>query len=500
MPAPAHPQTAPPNAAPPPTAPLAPPPAAVMPARPASLRLNDYYEVYPPADPDAARREGGACMNCGAAFCMPDSGYGPALSDHPAAGSALGCPIENKIPEWNQLVHLGRWRDAYDRLSLTNPFPEFTSRVCPAPCQDACIVGINADPIQIKGIERAIIDRAFASGWVAPPHAQQSTGRHVAIVGSGPAGLAAADRLTRLGHRVTVYERSDTPGGLLMYGVPNMKLDKAAVDRRVALLAAGGVRFRVDHDLGQNVDPDQIVADHDATLLAVGALQARDLDLPGRHLAGVESAMDVLTASTRHLRRPQHGPGRFDAAGKRVVVIGGGDTGADCLGTALRQGCRSLINLTRRPQPPPTRDARHPWPGPPGTYLLDYAHAEGLHRHGRDPREYEIEPLAFLPDPTGQRVASVRVRRLDTHTVADLPADLVVLAIGFTGHDCPPLIQSLGLDESRGRLAADAYATSRPGVYAAGDCRRGPSLVVWAIREGRRAADRIHTDLLAAGR
>ena len=478
-----------------------------MPPRAAALRLNDFYEVYHDADPAAAAAEGGRCMNCGSAFCMPDSGYAsapgsPALAQVPGGGDVLGCPIANKIPEWNELVRLGRWRDAYDRLSLTNPFPEFTSRICPAPCQDACILGINEPPVQIKGIERAIIDHAFAEGWVGPPRAGPSTGRSVAIVGSGPAGLAAADGLIRRGHAVTVYERSDRAGGLLMYGVPNMKLDKAVVQRRVDLLAAGGVRFELTADVGRAVDADRLRDEHDAVLLAVGAQRPRSLDLPGRSLGGVVEAMDYLTRATRGLATAAQGggpPGPTEACGLDVVVIGGGDTGADCIGTALRQGCRSIANITRREQPPATRDAEHPWPGPPGIYQLDYAHAEGLAAFGRDPRGYGLQPLALVPHPDAPgRVGGVRVLRLADATEHTLPAQLVLLAIGFVGHDSPPLARAFGLTETRGRLAGMHHRTAAPGVYVAGDCRRGASLVVWAIREGLAAAELIDHDLHTA--
>ncbi|MEM9916367.1 MAG: glutamate synthase subunit beta [Planctomycetota bacterium] len=460
-----------------------------MPARDASIRLNDFYEVYTEADPEAAKAEGGRCFNCGAAFCMPDSGYGQ------------GCPIENKIPEWNELVRLGRWRDAYDRLSLTNPFPEFTSRICPAPCQDACILGINEDPVQIKGIERAIIDRAFDEGWVTPITPTTATGKRVAVIGSGPAGLSAADQLVRRGHNVVVYEKADRPGGLLTYGVPNMKLDKRVVERRIKLLEQSGVRFRLNADVGGAIDPGQLLAEHDAVLLAIGAQQARPLDLPGRELPGVHEAMDYLTGSTRDYLGDPASAEPIHAAGKDVVVIGGGDTGADCVGTALRQGCRSLLNITRRATPPDSRDAHHPWPSPPDTYRLDYAHTEGLERFGRDPREYQIQPLSFVGDSTTpNNTASLRgiqIRDLHDGSERVLPADLVFIAIGFVGHGNHPLADAFNLETRRGQLVGQDHRTTQPKVYVAGDCRRGASLVVWAIREGLDAAAAIDRDLAA---
>ncbi|MEO0513682.1 MAG: glutamate synthase subunit beta [Planctomycetota bacterium] len=478
-------------------------PTVVMPARDAAIRINDFYEVYADADPRAAQDEGKRCFNCGAAFCMPDSGYAPpgnfpGTSPGSSPGT-LGCPIENKIPEWNELVNAGRWRDAYDRLSLTNPFPEFTSRICPAPCQDACILGINESPVQIKGIERAIIDRAFENGWVTPPEVPTGTGRHVAIIGSGPAGLAAADALIRKGHAVTVYERADRAGGLLTYGVPNMKLDKAVVARRIELLERAGVRFQLNADVGGNIDPQQLLRDHHAVLLAVGAQKARPLALPGRDLPGVHDAMPYLTASTRSVLDETQVPGSLNAAGKDVVVIGGGDTGADCVGTALRQGCRSLINITRRTPPPTARDADHPWPGPPDTFVLDYAHAEGLARTGRDPREFQVQPLGFVADEstTGgpHPVRGVRVRDLRDRSERTLPADLVLIAIGFVGHDAPPLSEAFRLVSDQGKLAGEGHRTPIAKLYTAGDCRRGASLVVWAIREGLDAARAIDHDL-----
>ncbi|MEM9753257.1 MAG: glutamate synthase subunit beta [Planctomycetota bacterium] len=463
------------------------PDASPLPVRDAALRLNDFYEVYEKPDPKRVREESSRCMNCGAAFCMPEGGY---LDN---GSQPAGCPISNKIPEWNRLVETGRWRDAYDRLAITNNFPEFTARVCPAPCQDSCIVGIHARPVGIKSVERAIIDRAFEEGWVQPRKPRQETGKRIAVVGSGPAGLAAADQLRAAGHRVSVYERSDTPGGLLTYGIPSMKLDKSVVARRVALMQEAGIVFETCADVGGVVDASRIHADHDATLVSVGALAGRDLYLPGRELAGITLAMPYLEASTRNRIRREPLPAVFDAEGKHVVIIGGGDTGADCIATALRQGAASVTNVTRRVAPPSERPANAPWPGPAHTYTLDYAHAEGLARDGGDPRRFGVKPLAYIPDAQNRRVTGLLVEQsLEDGTQAQqqLRADMVVLAIGFTGSDTPDLLRALNLQGPQDQTAAEAR-----GVFLAGDARRGPSLVVHAIAEGREAADRINAFL-----
>jgi NAD(P)H-dependent glutamate synthase small subunit len=460
------------------------------PERPPSGRLNDFYEIFLTSDNGELKRQGARCMDCGVPFCQSDA----------------GCPTDNLIPEWNELVHRDRWRDAYERLIATNNFPEFTGRICPAPCESACVLGITDPPVAIKSIECAIIDRAFAEGWVVPRPPVARTGQRVAIVGSGPAGLAAADQLNRAGHHVTVFERSDRVGGLLMYGVPNMKLDKALVRRRTDLLAAEGVDFIVNANIGADIDAAQLRRRFDCILLACGALRERDLPLPGRSLAGVHRAMEYLHPVTRSLLDSGFGDGRFiDARGLDVVVIGGGDTGADCIGTALRQQCASLLNMTRREREPARRDAAHPWPWPPGSYELDYSHHEGVARFGRDPREYGVLPLEFIGDDDG-RVRAVRIERISwspdqrgrprmerTGDVTDVPADLVLLAIGFTGHDAPGLARQLGIQYTGGLIPAEygQFATSVEGVFAAGDVRRGASLIVWAIAEGRAAAQQI---------
>lgn len=451
---------------------------AVMPERDVRLRLNDYYEVYRPADPDLAKQEGARCLNCGAAFCMPDSGYGE------------GCPIYNKIPEWNELVRLGRWEDAYHRLSQTNPFPEFTSRVCPAPCQDACILGINEQPIQIKGIERSIIDHAFAAGWVEPLAPKQRTGRHLAVVGSGPAGLSAAHELNAMGHEVTVYEQADRPGGLLRYGVPNMKLDKRVLDRRIDLMIESGVRFNNNCSIGQDIKAEQLVDAHDGVVLACGAMKARDLNMPGRDLGGIHQAVAYLTAS---MKSQQSGEASaIDAAGQRVVIIGAGDTGADCIATAYRQGAVSVTNLSNTPPPPPVRDDQHPWPSMKRTFRVDYSHAEGAALHGEDPRQWNISSSAFLESKNhpGQ-IGGLRCE--DAHGVAqEISADLVLLSVGFTGHDCGPLIEAL--EHARDKHAGTKMGSPLP-IVQAGDMSIGPSLVVHAIAQGKQAAEEISAAL-----
>ena len=474
-----------------------------MKSRPAHVRINDFYEIYARQDEHVLKEQGARCMDCGIPFCQSDT----------------GCPIDNVIPEWNDLVYHGKWQEAYERLARTNNFPEFTGRICPAPCEDACVLGISEPAVTIKSIECAIIDRAFEEGWVLPQPPARRTGKQVAVIGSGPAGLAAADQLNKAGHHVTVFERDDRLGGLLMYGVPNMKLEKRLVDRRVNLMREAGVAFRTNANVGVNVTADELLAEYDAVLLACGALKGRDLEIPGRQLKGVHMAMHYLTLATQSLLNSNFTDGQFiDTRDQDVIVIGGGDTGTDCIATTLRQKCRSVINITRREREPDERDDEHPWPGTPGTFYVDYGHAEAAALFDRDPREYGVLPKAFIDDGTG-RVGAVRVSLLEwardeqNQPVArevpgserDLPAQHVMLAIGFTGHDTPQLVQQFGVQESRGRIEADygRFATSVDKVFAAGDLRRGASLIVWAIAEGRGAARAIdkylmgHSDLPA---
>ena len=487
-----------------------------MPARKPDVRINDFYEIYDRADELQLKEQGARCMDCGVAFCQSDT----------------GCPIDNLIPEWNDLVFHGRWKEAYFRLAKTNNFPEFTGRICPAPCESACVLGVTDPPVTIKSIECAIIDKAFEEGWVVPNPPTQRTGKTVAVIGSGPAGLAAADQLNKAGHTVTVFERDDRIGGLLMYGVPNMKLEKKLVQRRIDLLAAEGVIFKTNCNVGdpnsehshvsnqgmaadaQIIDADQLKQDFDAVLLACGALAGRDLaSMPGRELDGVHMAMTYLHKATKSLLDSGFKDGDYlDMKDKDVIVIGGGDTGTDCIGTAIRQNCKSITNITRREREPDERDAEHPWPGPTGKFYVDYGHAEGIAKFDRDPREYQVMPKAFIGDDHG-KLTHMRISRLEwtrdpdtgrkiskeiQGSEEDLPADYVFLSIGFTGHDTPAVFDRLGIDMNRGVVRADygKFGTNIDGVFAAGDVRRGASLIVWAIAEGRGAARAIDEHLM----
>lgn len=455
--------------------------------RPPLERIGDYQEIFSAPVEEHLREQGARCMDCGVPFCQSDS----------------GCPIDNLIPEWNDLVYQGRWREALDRLHRTNNFPEFTGRTCPAPCEGACVLGIIDPAVTIKNIENAIIDRGFAEGWIAPRPPSKRTGKRVAIVGSGPAGLSAADQLNKAGHQVTVYERADRIGGLLMYGIPNMKLDKGVVQRRLDLMAAEGVRFVTGADVGLTIDPKQLLAENDALLLATGATKPRDLPIPGRELGGIHFAMQFLTANTKSLLDSGLRNGEFISAENRdVIVIGGGDTGTDCIGTSIRHGCRSLVNFELLPQPPQARAADNPWPQWPRIYRVDYGHEEIAAKFGADPRTYSILSKEFLGDAHG-RVCGIRTVEVEWKTVDGKPkleerpgserewkADLVLLAMGFIGPE-HYLAQSLGVQlDPRTNYQAEhgRFATSLSGVFAAGDCRRGQSLVVWAINEGRGAA------------
>ena len=463
------------------------------PSRPPLERIHDWSEAHPHLDDRAMGEQAARCMDCGTPFCHT----GTLIS-----GMASGCPINNLIPEWNDLVYRGQWQEASIRLHYTNNFPEFTGRVCPAPCEGSCTVGIDGDPVTIKMIEAEIADRAWDAGWIAPNPPLARTGFTVAVVGSGPAGLAAADQLNRAGHLVTVYERADRIGGLLTYGIPNMKLDKAVVDRRVRLMEAEGIRFVTGVTIGAELGADRVVAEHDAVVLATGATVARDLPLPGRELGGIHLAMSYLRGNTRRLL--DGGPGAespIDASGRDVVVIGGGDTGTDCVGTAIRQGARSIRQLEIMARPPDRRAPGNPWPEWPKVYKLDYGQEEAQALWGEDPRRYSTTTRRFIG--RNERVTGIEIADISWTVSGDgrpelrevpgtaqvIPADLVLLAMGFTGPEAA-LPKAFGCDiDPRGNVKTGPdRMTTVPGVFAAGDCVRGQSLVVWAIKEGRTAA------------
>jgi glutamate synthase (NADPH) small chain len=438
--------------------------------RPVELRLRDWREVYQPFPPGRTERQAGRCMDCGIPFCHH------------------GCPLGNLIPEWNDLVWRHDWQQAADRLHATNNFPEFTGRLCPAPCEAACVLGINADPVTIKQVEVEIIDQAFASGWVTPRRPAAWSGRSVAVIGSGPAGLAAAQQLTRAGHAVTVFERDDVPGGLLRYGIPEFKLEKRHLDRRLAQMRAEGTEFRCGVDAGADVTAEQLRTSFDAVVLCGGARVSRDLTLPGRSLDGIHQAMEYLPLANRAVAAGASAEPAISARGRHVVIIGGGDTGADCLGTAHRQGAASVTQLEILPRPPVSRPGHQPWPTYPMIYRISSAHEEG------GERAYAVTTLEFLGDGAG-RVRGLRLADADGFnpvpgTERQLPCDLVLLAMGFTGAERPGLLADLGVQfDARGNVGRDQeYATSVPGVFAAGDMGRGQSLIVWAIAEGRSAA------------
>ena len=439
--------------------------------RPVDLRLRDWREVYEPFPASRLERQAGRCMDCGIPFCHN------------------GCPLGNLIPEWNDLVWRHDWRDAADRLHATNNFPEFTGRLCPAPCEAACVLGINSDPVTIKQVEVEIIDRAFASGWVVPLPPAIRSGRSAAVIGSGPAGLAAAQQLTRAGHAVTVFERDDAPGGLLRYGIPEFKLEKRHLDRRLGQMRSEGTEFRCGVEAGTDITAGELRASFDAVVLCGGARVPRDLPLPGRSLDGIHQAMEYLPPANRVVAADPAHPAEpaISARGRHVVIIGGGDTGADCLGTAHRQGAASVTQLEILPRPPASRPRHQPWPTYPMIYRVSSAHEEG------GDRAYAVTTLEFLGD-----AGRVRALRLADAAGFDpvpgsereLPCELVLLAMGFTGAERPGLLAGLGVDfDQRGNVARDdSYATSVPGVFVAGDMGRGQSLIVWAIAEGRSAA------------
>ncbi|NER82036.1 MAG: glutamate synthase small subunit [Leptolyngbya sp. SIO1D8] len=458
-------------------------------------RIRNWDEFHLPMPEAHLQTQGARCMDCGTPFCHT----GMTISR-----MASGCPINNLIPEWNDLVYRGLWKEALDRLHKTNNFPEFTGRVCPAPCEGACVLGITSPPVTIKNIEYSIAEKGWESGWISPTLPQKRTGKKVAIIGSGPAGLAAAAQLNSAGHWVTVYERADRPGGLLMYGIPNMKLDKQkVVQRRLDVLEAEGVTFVCNTEVGKDIPAETLLNEFDAVVLCTGSTRPRDLPIEGRDLKGIHFAMEFLTENTRAVLDQHYGENYISAAGKDVVIIGGGDTGTDCVGTSVRHGCSSVTQLEIMPRPPETRDAGNPWPEWPKIYRMDYGQEEAAAMFGDDPRAYLTTATQFEGDESGRvkAVHTVQIqwgkdesgRFVPQHvpgTEKVIPAQLVLLAMGFLGPE-QPLLDSLGLErDGRSNVKAEheQYTTSIPGVFAAGDCRRGQSLVVWAINEGRGAA------------
>ncbi len=473
--------------------------------RPPLERISDWKEFHlhqPSAD---LKKQGARCMDCGIPFCH---------TGQLVSGMASGCPIHNLIPEWNDLVYRGLWKEALDRLHKTNNFPEFTGRVCPAPCEGSCVLGMNNPAVTIKNIEVSIIDHGWENGWVTPQPPAKRTGKKVAIVGSGPAGLSAAAQLNKAGHTVTVFERADRPGGLLMYGIPNMKLDKQEVVlRRISLLEAEGVKFVCNTEIGKNYPVEKLKADFDAVILATGATKPRDLTVDGRQLKGVHFAMEFLTANTKNLLDGAKPGTQITADGKDVVVIGGGDTGTDCVGTSVRHGCKTVVQVEIMAKPPLERAKDNPWPEWPKTLKVDYGQEEAAAKFGEDPRVYLTTATKIEGDEQGnvKAVHTVQVEwtRNDKGqfipknvpgTEKVLPAQLVLLAMGFLGPE-QPLLEQLSIErDPRSNAKADfeKYTTNVKGVFACGDCRRGQSLVVWAFNEGRGAARECDRFLMGA--
>ena len=460
-------------------------------------RLEDFNEIYTDPIEKNLKRQGARCMDCGVPFCQ----------------SHTGCPIDNLIPEWNDLVYQGRWKEALDRLHKTNNFPEFTGRTCPAPCEGSCVLGITDPAVTIKNIENAIIDKGFEEGWVKRNTIKANSGKKIAIVGSGPCGLAAADQLNSVGHNVEIFEREDRIGGLLMYGIPNMKLDKGVVERRIKLMKESGVIFHINSDIGKDIDPKALFKNFDAVLLATGSTRPRDLNIPGRDLNGIHFAMDFLTANTKSLINSNFKDKKFiNPKNKKVIVIGGGDTGADCIGTSLRHGCSSITNLELLEKPPTTRADDNPWPLWPTIFRTDYSHEEAKAKFNYEPRRYSLLTKKFIGDDNGAlkalQIVSIKWEYKDgkfnmseiANTEKEIEADLVFLSMGFLGPETYLSDQlSISYDEKQNYKSNHGdYSSSTPGLFVAGDCRRGQSLVVWAINEGRGVARRIDNYLMGS--
>ena len=467
---------------------------AVEPYRPSKERVLDFKEIYTDHDDEKLGVQAARCMDCGVPFCQ----------------SGEGCPVYNLIPEWNDLVYQNRWEEAFDRLIKTNNFPEVTGRVCPAVCEGACVLGITESPVAIKNLEFAIADKGFQNGWLKPNIPSFRTNKSIAIVGSGPAGLSAAQQLNSVGHSVSVYERADRVGGLMMYGIPNMKLEKSILDQRTEQMKTEGIKFFTNTDVGgesdNSVSIKELANNNDILLLTTGATKPRDLPIPNREGVGVHFAMDFLRANTKSLLDSNHENGEFiSAKGKNVIVIGGGDTGTDCIGTSLRHGCQSLINFEIMAEPPKERAENNPWPLFPRVHKVDYGHEESTELFGEDPRVYSISGKEFLRNKDGT-LKGIKTVEVDSSfkeiegTEKEWEADLILLAMGFLGPEnyvSEPL--SVDLDErSNYKAEHNVHQTSNPKVFAAGDCRRGQSLVVWAINEGRAAAREIDLNLMGS--
>src|SRR3954463_11646200 len=462
--------------------------------RAAIKRIQDWNEFHHHMEVGKLQEQAARCMDCGIPFCHT----GTLIS-----GMASGCPINNLIPEWNDLVYRGLWKEALERLHKTNNFPDFTGRVCPAPCEGSCVLGINSPPVTIKTIEAAIADKGWEQGWITPEPPKKRTGKKVAVIGSGPAGLCAAAQLNKAGHNVTVFERDDRPGGLLMYGIPNMKLDKQLVLRRIDQMAKEGIQFVNNTEIGKNYSADKLRKEFDAVVICTGATKGRDLPIEGRQLGGIHFAMEFLRGNTKSILDKTKNGNLISACGKDVVVIGGGDTGTDCVGTSLRHGCKSLVQVEILPRSPMERAKDNPWPEWPKIYRLDYGQEEAAAKFGADPRVYLTTAKKFVGDEHGHvkeaHLVQIQWEKNEKGqfvpkevpgTEQVRPVQLVLLAMGFLGPE-QPLLEALSVErDARTNIKADfeKYSTNIKGVFAAGDCRRGQSLVVWAFNEGRGAA------------
>lgn len=453
-------------------------------------RIKSFEEFHPPLNLKERQQQAARCMDCGVPFCQSGANFG---------GMFSGCPLHNLIPEWNDEIYNGNWQEALSRLTKTNNFPEFTGRVCPALCEAACTCGMLGESVTVNNNELAVIEMGFRQGWVAPRVPAVRSGKRVAVVGSGPSGLAVADQLNHRGHSVTVFEREDRPGGLLMYGIPNMKLDKSVVARRVALMEAEGIEFRVNTNVGTDISPEKLQAEFDAVVLCCGSKTPRSLDVPGNDAAGIHYAVDFLTAATKKVIGETE-DFAISAKGKNVVIVGGGDTGNDCVGTSIRQGCASVTQLEMMGKPPVSRLPSNPWPQWPRVLKTDYGQQEAIAKFGRDPRLYQTTVKEIQTDETGA-VKALQIVRLEPKTEGGkmtmqpipgseevIPCELLLIAAGFVG--CQSYVaEAFGLPrDNRGNLVTENYMTPTEGIFAAGDCRRGQSLVVWGIAEGRACA------------